>query len=228
METPFFPTRKDVDRYRRLRAVSMQLNQRIIQIIPRQAYLEVGDAIGILRNGVLKFDNQDMSSVLMDCCLYDWFENGKNVVQRYSESLPANPGTDERLLLDAYLQAKYRVVVSQSVAPDAGIHCQDVLNNEELFLMDLGMSQTVTGANVVFATRTIPLGGYWMTSGAGLPIHSKQVVLDALSRIKDGKREPPAGPGRMALLIVRACLAAGSAGYIYYQTVEAKSPRRRS
>src|SRR6266850_2774395 len=112
MGTPFLPTRKDVDRYRRLRTVSMQLNQRIIQIIPRQAYLEVGDAIGIMRNGALRFDYEDMSSVLMDCCLHDWFENGRNVVQRYSEGFPAKPETDERLLLDAYVQAKYRVVVS--------------------------------------------------------------------------------------------------------------------
>src|SRR6059036_3473042 len=86
MEPLFSPTRQDVERYRKLRALSMDLNHRIIKTIPRQAYEDIGDAIGIRRNGVLQFETEDMSSVLMDCCLYDWFEKGKNVVQRYSET----------------------------------------------------------------------------------------------------------------------------------------------
>jgi hypothetical protein len=199
--TPFCPTRKDVERYRRLRALGRDLNHRIIKTIPRQAISEVGDAIGILRNGVLEFASEDMTSVHMDCCLYDWFEDGKNVVQRYSEAHPARPGTDERYLLDAYLPAKYRVLVVQSTVPGAGLHCQDVLNKEELFLMDVGLSQSVKGANAAFASRTIPLGEYWMTGGAALPINSKKAVLDAMSRIQSGKNKSIVGP-----VLVRAAL----------------------
>ncbi len=229
METPFSPARKDVERYRRLRALSIDLNHRITKTIPRQAYDDVGGAIGILRNGILEFDSTDMTSVLMDCCLYDWFENGKNVVQRYSETHPSKPGTDERYLLDAYLQAKYRVLVVQSTVPGVGLHCQDVLNGGDLFLMDLGLSQSAKGTNAALATRTIPLGEYWMTGGAGLPINSKKAALDALSRIESGNQKSLEGPGSVTLLIVRACLAAGAANYVTYASAEAKSrePRRR-
>ena len=209
----------------------MDLNHRIIKTIPRQAYDDVGDAIGILHNGVLEFDSTDMTSVLMDCCLYDWFENGENVVQRYSEMYPAKPGTDECHLLNAYLQAKYRLLVVQSAVSGAGLHCQDVLNSGELFLMDLGLSQSAKGDdNTALATRTIPLGEYWMTSGAGLPINSKKAALDALGRIESGKQKSFEGPGSVALWIVRACLAAGAADYVTYASAEAKSrePRRRS
>ena len=229
METPSPPDRKDVERYRRLRALSIDLNHRITKTIPRQAYDDVGGAIGILRNGILEFDSTDMTSVLMDCCLYDWFENGKNVVQRYSETHPSKPGTDERYLLDAYLQAKYRVLVVQSTVPGVGLHCQDVLNGGELFLMDLGLSQSAKGTNAALATRTIPLGEYWMTGGAGLPINSKKAALDALSRIESGNQKSLEGLGSVTLLIVRACLAAGAANYVTYASAEAKSrePRRR-
>ena len=229
MGTPFTPSRKDVERYRRLRALSMDLNHRIIKTIPRRAYDEVGDAIGILSNGVLEFESADMTSVLMDCCLYDWFQSGKSVVQQYSETHPALPGTDEQHLLSAYVQAKYRVLVVQSAVAGAGLRCQDVLNNEDLFLMDLGLSQSAKGANAALATRTIPLGEYWMTTGAGLPINSKKPALDALGRIASGKQKSFEGPGSEALLIVRACLAAGAAGYVTYASAEAKprEPRRR-
>jgi hypothetical protein len=232
MNIPFSPTPKDVERYRRLRAFAMDLNHRIIKIIPRRAFEEVGEAIGIRHNNVLVFDSEDMSSVLMDCCLYDWFENGRSVVQRYSEAHPAKPGTDEAYLLRAYLRAKYRVLVVRSVVPGAGLHCRDVLNNQELFLMDLGLSQSARDANAAFATRTIPLGEYWMTSGAGLPINSRKAALHALSlsRIESERSNSLEAQGRVTLWVVRACLSAGAADHVTYESVTAKSrkARRRS
>ena len=55
--------------------------------------------------------------------------------------------------------------------------------------MDLALSQSAKHAKATFATRTIPLGEYWMTSGAGLPISSKKAALDALARIAGGKAQ---------------------------------------
>src|SRR5580658_9918271 len=173
----FSPTRQDVERYRRFRALGSELCHRIVNTISKHAHYEVGDAIGILHNGVLVFDSEDMFGVLMDCCLHDWFEDDQNLVQRYAEAHPARPGTDESYLLSAYSQAKYRVVVTQSSVPDAGVHCRDVLNNEDLFLMDLAMSRSLGSGDAargaMLATRTISLGEYSMTTGAFLPITSK-------------------------------------------------------
>jgi hypothetical protein len=230
MKTPFSPTRQDVERYRRFRALSRDLNHRIIKTIPRHAYDEVGDAIGVLHNGVLVFDSEDMASVMMDCCLYDWFEDGKNLVQRYAETHPAKPGTDESYLMGACTQAKYRVLMVQSAVPDAGLHCRDVLNNEELFLMHLAMSRSFGTGDTAIATRTISLGEYWMSGGAGLPINSKKTILDALSRIESRKHDLLEGPGSVALVIVRACLAAGVADYVRYENAGGKprKPRRKS
>ncbi len=94
----------------------------------------------------------------MDCCLYDWYENGENLIERYGETHPAEPGTDESYLLSAGLQAKYRVLVVQSVVPGAGVQCRDILNGEDLFLMDVAISRSVTVDRLAYATRTIPLG----------------------------------------------------------------------
>jgi hypothetical protein len=227
MGTSFSPTRQDVERYRSLRALSMALNHRIIQTIPPQAYAEIGHALGIRRNGVLVFDSEDMTSVMMDCCLYDWYGNGKNLIQRYAETHPAAPGTDESYLLQACLQATYRILVAQSAVPGAGLHCEDVLNGGELFLMDLALSQNNPSGNAALATRTIPLGEYWMTGGAGLPISSKKSILDALCRIGTEHYKPLEGPGAVALSIARACLAAGAADYITYESMEARSRKHR-
>jgi hypothetical protein len=231
MATPFSPTRQDVDRYCRFRALSTELNSRMVKTIPRHTYEEVGDAIGIRHNGVLVFDSEDMTGVMMDCCLHDWFEDGKNLVQRYAETHPAAPGTDESYLLSAYTQAIYRIVVTQFSVPDAGVHCHDVLNNQDLFLMDLAMSRSLGSGDAArgtaLATRTIPFGEYWMTTGAFLPIPSRDAFQNAFGRVGSGKPELLEGPGGVALSIVHACLASGAADRVAYEPVRAISRKPR-
>ena len=231
MDSPFSPTRQDVDRYRRLRAVSKALNHKLVKTVPRDACYEIGEAIGILHQGRLVFDTEDVSDVLMDCCLHEWFEEGKNLIQRYGESHPATLETDESYLLNAYLEAKYRIIAVKSAVPGAGVYCRDVLNGEDLFVMDLAFSQSVKSGDhdSVIATRTIPLGEYAMTSGTGLPITSKKSLADAMSV---GGKQKTRG-GSVALGIVRTCLAAGAAQNIRYEGTDPKpagpktaSPRR--
>lgn len=232
MTVPFSPTREDVERYRRFRAFGRELNSRIVKTIPKHAYEEVGDFIGVRRNGVLVFDSEDMPGVLMDCCLHDWFEDGKNLVQRYAEAHPAAAGTDESYLLSAYTQAKYRVLVTQSSAPDAGVHCADVIHNEDLFVMDLALSRSLGSGDaargMALATRTIPLGDYCMTTGAFLPIHSRETLLKAFSGRDSQKQELFERPGGIALLLVRACIAAGAADWAGYEPVRKRiEPRHQ-
>ncbi len=225
MANSFSPTGQDVDRYRRFRALSTALNDRIVKTIPRQAYDEIGDALGIRHNGILVFDSEDMTSVLMDCCLYDWYENGKNLIQRYAETHPARPGTDEGYLLQACLRAEYRVLVVQGVVPGAGLHCRDILSDGELFLMDVAFSQSLPCGRGAIATRTIPLGEFWMTGGAGLPIDSETDVLGALRQIESDCDKLLEDPGFIALSIVRACLAAGAAERVVYAVSQAAPPK---
>jgi len=91
--------------------------------------------------------------MMSDCCIYDWYEDGKNVVQRHAETHPAQPGTDEHYLLNAYLHAKYRVGGAVRGAR-RGIDCRDILNNEDVFVMDLGLSRSAPAGGAP-ATRTI-------------------------------------------------------------------------
>jgi len=93
--------------------------------------------------------------------------------------------------------------------------------------MDLAMSQSIPDDNAALATRTIPLGEYWMTGGAGLPVSSKKSILDALRRIHSERYQPLEGPGGVAPSIARACLAAGAADYVTYASPDATSRKSR-
>lgn len=69
MQTYYSPTQQDLDRYLRLRAAGRRLNSSILKAIPRKAYDDIGGALGLLQNGVLVFESEDMTGVLADCCI---------------------------------------------------------------------------------------------------------------------------------------------------------------
>jgi hypothetical protein len=125
LTSTFIPSPADVERYQRLRGLARDLNHRIIQTIPREAMHQIAEAIGVLHGGMLVLDSEDESNVLMDCCLFDWIQEGKNLIEKYAENHPAAPGTAEHELLEAYLQAKYRIVVPQSRVSGAGAYFVD-------------------------------------------------------------------------------------------------------
>lgn len=217
MATTFSPTAEDVRRYRRVRSISIEINNQIVRTIPRQATEEIGKALGIADGDKLYFDTPDMLAVFADCCLYDWYEDGKNLMTRYIEAHPAEPGSDQALLFDAYLRAEYRILVPESAVPGAGIYCEDVPNGGELFLMDVGYSQSLANSGMAVATRAFPMGGYWMTGGAGLPIPSVEVAK-ALGEA--ARRNAPEQSGVVPLGITRACLEAGAGERIKYRPPE--------
>jgi hypothetical protein len=160
----------DVEAYQRLREAGRRLTTRMTKTIPGAAYREIGTALGIYRKGVLVFDTEDVAAVLADCCLHDWIHDGRNLVEQYCLDHPAPPDSDDAYLLRAYQQARFRVLVAGSIAPGAGIECADTLSGERFFLTDISLSNCARNSRTLFATRTVPLDGYWMTTGAGLPI----------------------------------------------------------
>jgi hypothetical protein len=61
-----------------------------------------------------------------------------------------------------------------------------------------------------------------MTTGAFLPIHSREALKNMTHSAKGGLFE---GPGGVALSIVRACLAAGAADWVGYENVGTRKSR---
>ena len=222
------PTWADVDRYKRLRRLSRDLNQRIVETIPREMIPRVADALGILHKGVMVFGTEDSAGVLMDSCLYDWPVEGKNLVEGYAETHTFPAGSDEHELLEASLRAEYRLLVPEAVREGVGVYFLDAFSGDPFFVMDMGLSQSRgIDPNVLFASRIVPLGGYWMTGGAGLPLESevRQTLfrcLEAEGVLVDGKITDRR---RLARMATRACLKAGAAGRVRYEDPEGAEPQ---
>lgn len=67
-----------ISRYQRIRTVGFNLNNRLAAGLAREVLLDGGQRLGIMRGGMLIFNSEDESSVLMDYCLYDVRRNGRS------------------------------------------------------------------------------------------------------------------------------------------------------
>jgi len=213
-------TAMDVQRYQQLRQLSRRLMSVLTKTIPREAYQEIGSALGIMRKNTIILDTLDVSSVLMDSCLFDWIKGGKNLVEKYVEAHPPARGTDEHFLLQAFCRAKHRLLMHRATSPGAVTYWSDVFSGESIALMDIGLSQTMArGFQGLLAARTVPLGDCWMTTGAALPIGDRKTAEMVLKTIERGNLfvdRTSVGEHKLATAIIRACLDSGAAEHIRY------------
>lgn len=223
----FIPSRTAIEHYMNVRALSRRLNHKIIDTLPENALLEAGKLLGIAKGKTFILESEDQMSVLADACLYDWVQDGKTPIERYAEKHAPPPETEEYELLQAFLRATYRVVLVESRIEGAGVGCKDIFTGESLFIMDFGLSQSPL--NIAYGTRTISVGPFWMTGGAGLPTVRDGVEAVIARLTEEGLLQDGAftDPHRAAVIIIRTLLAEGASEHIEYR-VASQSQFRHS
>ncbi len=161
----------DFKRYQRLRQVGFAINATLTKQIPKPAVLKYAKKLGMINRKTIVFQNETELDILTDYILYNHRPKGKNLVERYLESIDLPPFSDEMTVLQGMVNSRYSVFFAERVLKGKGLELTDVLKRDTLALMDknLGMSH-VEGA--IFAGRVIPLRNFYMTSGAFLPVDS--------------------------------------------------------
>jgi hypothetical protein len=219
--------------YRWFRQLGLQLNHKLVGTLSKEDFHEGGRRLGMLKNGILVFDSEDETSVLMDFCIHNVRIGGRNAVQRYLAESPAPAGSDEMVLLTAMLNGYYSLFEAIEAENGVGVTVLDLLRDETQFIADIGFSSTVRNGDVL-ATRVFPLEeqGFVMSGGAGLP-----VTAPALARIRkelsrefapntDFARLTPDQESDLAARTIRVCLASGMSSRIAYGT-SAEAPSRK-
>jgi hypothetical protein len=220
-------------RYKHLRHVGLELNNRLVASLSKNALEEGGKALGILRNGVFVLGNEDESNVLMDYCLHDVREDGINAIERFLAKSPPAPGSDELLILQAKRAAWYSLFVVEQAEPGVGVHVRDLLRQQQLFLTDMGLGSSAP-AGAVLASRIMTIEGIHATTGAALPLGifpaaAQQQILSTLANAflgADLASLPPEDASRLAAMVIQGCLKSGSADRVRYETPGVQSERR--
>ena len=164
---------KDLEYYIRIRALQIELNKKFVGILPREVFLSSGEELGILKNGTLVFDSEEIADVLTDYCVYKYDESGTNAVERLFAEYPPEPDSDEQILMDAMLTARYSIFKIDKTLPGYGAAVTDFLYGDDGFIMDVGLSHSAS-QGMILAGRILPVSdSFSMTSGAMMPMDSK-------------------------------------------------------
>ena len=160
--------------YKRLRQVRYDLNSTLVETLDKRA-IDGASKLGLLRRGMLVFESEEEMPALMDYCIHNFRDGGRNAARKYLEESPPPPGSEERAVLTAMLKSYYSLFQVLDVARGVGVTVQDLLRGDTAFLADIGFGGTAE-KGAMLAARVIPMEGFLMTSGASLPVHAPAMV----------------------------------------------------
>ena len=144
----------------------MDLNHKIIRTtLRKEHFLEAGRRLGILREGILVFRNEDETSVLMDFALNDLKTDDKTVVQMYRDKTGGLKDIEKEILSALISSYTSLFRVDSISASDNILYLSDLLNNRtDIGLIDVGLSQSAIPGILLFI-RLVPFKSVFMTSG---------------------------------------------------------------
>jgi hypothetical protein len=207
--------------YQRMRQIGLRLNKAMVESLDREALLEAGRNLGVLKGNTLHFDTEDTSSVLMDYAIRHIRRGGVNTIQRHLQHSPPSDSVETHWL-QATSQAWYSVFQVKEVYPDFGLEVRDVLRGETGLLIDVGFSQTAL-RHFVLASYVYQMDQFWMTTGTALPMSAD--TLEALApelrkrfggTPQDYRSLSPERMADLATFVIRACLRAGMSERVAY------------
>ena len=156
-----------VKKYKKYRKIDMKLNHKIMdKCLDRDTLNKSAKLLGIIQKGKFVFDNEDETSVLMDFALNDYRFVNKNVVEKYSEKYGWK-NTIEKDIFNALSNSYTSLFKITSISRSNNtLILTDILNKEnDIKLIDIAFSNTITHSNYLLFTRILPFKDFNMTGG---------------------------------------------------------------
>jgi hypothetical protein len=175
------PTDKDIENYTHYRRIGIEVNQELVNKLPKKALEECGKKLGILKGKTFYLDEND-SGIFIDYCLHHFRINKANVIDRELAITSLDKDSIEFDILESMAMAYYSVFFVKQVFEGKGILVVDLLYQDELFVIDVGMAQTGM-ENFIFSGHLVPFKDFYITSGAPLPIPIELLQNDTIPSI---------------------------------------------
>jgi hypothetical protein len=216
-----------VARYKELRKINREVQSYdLLKYISKKTIDVCGGKLGIMENNTFIFDDMDQMDVVMDYCIYDYWEEGLNAVDQYMNDSELDPDSEKYTVVVAMSQSFHTLIQVEDVLQNVGAIVNDLLGDRQFLLIDMGLGQTAK-KGMVIATRLLPFNGFVMTSGAALPVdkHTLEEIIDYAFEhygSEDGQYIDVDIQQRpdLTTAIIRICLKAKALEYIRYEDVE--------
>lgn len=158
-----------ITRYRRLRELSRKHGDAILKRLPKKTVLDWGKRVGLVRRKTFIASSIEEMALAFDLALFSTRPGKISPVERYRRTSEFPVGSEDDLVVDAMCRSRFSLFLVKRRHLAAGLILEDLLRQEEVWLMDEGFEQTVPDGNVL-ASRVTKPDAFHMTTGAAIPI----------------------------------------------------------
>lgn len=179
-------------KYTKFRGINIALNSKISEGLSREDCNSALNAVGILRRGGnIVFQSESDMQIVMDYAVHAVLRDGKSEAERCAQAPPFEVTDDEMFLLTAMAASRFMVYEIVSLVEGIGYIASDILSQtKDIFVADTLFSQSGR-TGILFASRLFPVGEFFMSTGAGLPVlpEVKEPLMKLLSEGYKGVQE---------------------------------------
>ena len=181
------------------------------------------------RKPSIDLDNDQQLDILLDYAMMFYCEDVPPLRYEFIRKHGQSENEGLRVISQLYSDYSYAWLRPLRTKAKFGVHCEDLLSGREVFLVDRGLSQTLTkessrGLATGIHSFGDPALGCVMTGGAGLPFsleNSMTVLEEMLIDLKIEKRPPMSldekETGRFVARFLHGAMRSGISEFVRYE-----------
>jgi hypothetical protein len=204
-------------RYRRLRQISKQQHEAVLDIIAPDVLLDWAKRLDLTEGKAVVLENDNEMTLPEDLAIYLPRLGHAHPLDRYARLARFAPGSDEAIVLAAMRRARFSLWRVERRHPTTGLILRDLLRDEETWLIDEAMERNAP-PGVEMAARLLPLENFAMTARIIVPIlpdlmtrpDLMEEVFTRAPALRRLQRDVLATDPRFAIGIYRAAVATGT------------------
>ena len=163
-----------IARYSALRQTTIEINNSILGVIPREASLASAEALGLLHQGRIYFDSDNQSMIFADHTIHANPIARCEYLDAYRKANAKTLTSEQSRMLTAMESVRFAILRCDKTFPGVGVQVYDVLRDHRFLLLDIKLSQSAYDG-FLLAVHIITIDGLHMTTGVGLSILDQKV-----------------------------------------------------
>jgi len=218
------PRSEILARYRRLRQISKEQHEAVLDIIAPSVLLDWARRLDLTKGKAIVLENDNEMTLPEDLAIYLPRPGRSHPLDRYARVARFAPGSDEAIVLAAMHRARFSLWRVERRHPTTGLILRDLLRGEETWLVDEAMEKNAP-PGVEMAARLLQPESFAMTARIIVPLLPDLMALPevmeevftrapALRRLRG---DALAGDPRFAIGFYRAAVAAGAMDRVLFQ-----------
>ena len=218
-------TRSEIlSRYRRLRQISKEQHEAVLNIIAPDIVLDWARRIGLTQGKTVVSDSESEIALAEDLAIYRPRPGHSPPLDRYARAAGFPPGSEEAIVLAAMRQARFSLWRIERDHGTTGLILRDLLREEEIWLIDEAMAKNARPGQEM-AARLVEPGHFAMTARVVVPIIPDLITRPELMEevfirapaLRSLEGEALAEDPRLAIGIYRAAVATGIMNFVRFK-----------